>query len=69
MSLSRKFDHVLMTYPCAKCGHGLEKLGSWFMSTARFSCEACGAPNRVTYDEKIRLQAEYMRLLAQRVAE
>ena len=59
MTLSRKFDHVQMTYPCPKCGHGHTRPGAWFMSVPRYRCEGCGAENRITYDDRLRLQHSY----------
>ena len=59
MTLSRALNHVQMSYPCGGCGHVLLKPGSYFLSVPRFRCEGCGLENRITYDDRVRLQRRY----------
>ena len=57
MPLTRALDHVLLTYPCPHCGLGLEKTGSWFISSAGFRCAGCSLTSQLTYDIKLGLFA------------
>jgi hypothetical protein len=55
LPLSNKLADVMLAHPCARCGHLLRRLGSWFMTAANYRCENCGAANRITYPQKVRL--------------
>jgi hypothetical protein len=59
MPLSSVLAQVLLTHPCPHCGHKLEKKGSWFQAIARYQCEACFGPVRLTQDAKIKLFDAY----------
>lgn len=57
MPLSNALDDVPLSLACPNCGHGLQKLGRWFLRASAYRCEGCGASNRITYDDKLKLFA------------
>jgi transposase-like protein len=55
MPLTSGLLDVLLSHPCPRCGHRLEKKGSWFKTISHYTCPSCRHSVQMGYDEKFRL--------------
>ncbi|SDR63587.1 hypothetical protein SAMN05519103_08789 [Rhizobiales bacterium GAS113] len=62
MTLTSKFDDVMLTLDCPHCGKALTKKGSWFKTASRFVCARCKRETRITYGDKIKMFGRLERL-------
>jgi hypothetical protein len=61
MPLSKRLYHTLLTHSCPHCGNKLERPGSFFWRARRYSCQRCGQPVQLSYEDKLKLFDEETR--------
>jgi hypothetical protein len=55
MPPGRKLMHVLLSHPCAHCGHKLTMRGNWFSVIGSYPCALRRKNVRMTYEVKLAL--------------
>jgi transposase-like protein len=55
MPLSPALSDALMTHLCPRCGHKLERKGSYFRTITHYRCGSCQHKVGVSYEDKLKL--------------